>query len=156
MNQALPDSATAQEASGRVRCLGNLSLNLDNYRVSIEGEQVELTFREFELLRILAEQPDKILAYDTLTSAVWGLSGRRAIRHLNVVVHGLRAKLAASRPYVIETVRGRGYGLLRATAPAGPAASASSGGRPRDKDPPAPAKQRRRPRLIRKEGTHGI
>jgi len=46
--------------------------------------------------------------------SLWGDASRRSLRHLNVLIHRLRGKLAGSPQFVIETVRGRGYGLLRA------------------------------------------
>jgi two-component system response regulator VicR len=98
--------------------LGNLTLNPGSYGVFIDGEPVELSVHEFEILSILAHQPDRILPYEELTKEVWQSSDRRQIRHLNVLVHRLRQKLAGSWPFVIQTVRGRGYGLVRNRNPA--------------------------------------
>src|SRR3954470_3071225 len=94
--------------------IGNLSLNLDNYRVAIDGEIIDLTYHEIELLHILVENAGRVLSYETLARATWGNAERVSTRHLNVLVHRLRSKLAGSNPYWIETVRGRGYGLLQA------------------------------------------
>jgi two-component system OmpR family response regulator len=93
--------------------LGNLTLDLRSFRLSVEGEPVEVTYYEFELLRRLASQVDHVLSYTTLATGLWGRAGRKELRNLNVVVHRLRQKVQTSSPYVIETVRGRGYGLLR-------------------------------------------
>ena len=124
MNEVSPAASAPalDEASGAVS-LGNLKLDLESYRVSVDGRSVEITYREFELLRILARQPGRVLPYELLTSSLWGVFDRRRLRHLNVVVHSLRAKLAGSRPYAIETVRGRGYGLLKARGAADDATS---------------------------------
>ena len=100
--------------------LGNLTLNLGSYRVFIDDQPVELSVHEFEVLSILVHQPDRILPYAQLTEEVWHSSDRRHIRHLNVLIHRLRQKLADSRPFVIHTVRGRGYGLVRTRSPATP------------------------------------
>jgi DNA-binding response OmpR family regulator len=94
--------------------IGNLSLNLDNYRVAIGGEIIDLTYHEIELLHILVENAGRVLSYETLARAIWGNAERVSTRHLNVLVHRLRTKLSGSNPYWIETVRGRGYGLLKA------------------------------------------
>jgi DNA-binding response OmpR family regulator len=94
--------------------IGNLSLNLDNYRVAIGGEIIDLTYHEIELLHMLVENAGRVLSYETLARAIWGNAERVSTRHLNVLVHRLRTKLAGSNPYWIETVRGRGYGLLKA------------------------------------------
>jgi DNA-binding response OmpR family regulator len=94
--------------------IGNLSVNLDNYRVAISGDIVDLTYHEIELLHLLMENAGRILSYETLARSIWGNAERITTRHLNVLVHRLRTKLAGSKPYWIETVRGRGYGLLKA------------------------------------------
>jgi DNA-binding response OmpR family regulator len=92
--------------------LGNLQINLANYRATVAGALVDLTFQEFEFLRRLADNPDRIVPFETLARDLWDQTGHREIRRLNVIAFRLRAKLAALQPYRIETVRGRGYGLL--------------------------------------------
>ena len=95
------------------RALGNIVLNLDTYRLCIDGCEVETTYHELELLRVLLDQPERIVGFTELTHALWGTTDKMAVRHLNVLVHRLRAKLTAAEPYTIETVRGRGYGFLK-------------------------------------------
>jgi DNA-binding response OmpR family regulator len=97
--------------------LGNLTLNAGSYSVFVDDQPVDLSVHEFEVLSIFAHQPDRILAYAELAEEVWQSSDRRQIRHLNVLVHRLRQKLKDSRPFVIQTVRGRGYGLVRIRTP---------------------------------------
>lgn len=108
--------ANLEQAASRqnVFSLGNLSMNLDNYRFTIGGDVIDLSYHEVELLHVFAENANRVLSYEFLAEAIWRSSDRAAIRHLNVLVHRLRAKLAGSKPYWIETVRGRGYGLLAA------------------------------------------
>lgn len=113
MAMALFDVSDDETSATSVRTLGNLSLNLANYRVGIGHEVVDLTYHELELLRIFFDKPDRVIPYAEITQAIWGDSQRATTRHLNVLVHRLRSKLTASHPYVIETVRGRGYGLLK-------------------------------------------
>ena len=98
--------------------LGNLTLNVGSYSVFINEQPVDLSVHEFEILSILVHQPDRILPYSQLAEEVWQSSDRRHIRHLNVLVHRLRQKLTSSHPFVIQTVRGRGYGLVRIRTPA--------------------------------------
>ena len=107
-------SSGNQTEEREILAFANLTLNLANYRVTIDQEPVELTDREIEALRILLERPDRIHSYESLTMSLWGDASRRSLRHLNVLIHRLRGKLAGSPQFVIETVRGRGYGLLRA------------------------------------------
>jgi two-component system alkaline phosphatase synthesis response regulator PhoP len=95
-----------------VTSAGNLVVNFDNFHVSVEDVPVFVSFQEFELLRTLLANLDRVISTDALTRAMWQETGRTYVRRLNVVVHRLRAKLAGSRPYQIESVRGRGYGLV--------------------------------------------
>ena len=113
MVTALSDYAGGSDHEG-VRTLGNLSLNLNSYRVAVGQDVIGLTYHELELLRVFFDQYDRVIPYKEITERIWGTSERTALRHLNVLVHRLRAKIALSYPYVIETVRGRGYGLLKA------------------------------------------
>ena len=92
---------------------GNVSVDLASYRATVASEPVELTYSEFELLRLLVGRADRIIGYEELARTLWSSSGRRERRHLAVMVCRLRAKLAASWPHRIETVRGRGYGLMQ-------------------------------------------
>jgi DNA-binding response OmpR family regulator len=110
---ALSDYAGGSEPEG-IHTLGNLSLNLNSYRVAVGQDVIGLTYHELELLRVFFDQYDRVIPYKEITERIWGTSERTALRHLNVLVHRLRTKIASSYPYVIETVRGRGYGLLKA------------------------------------------
>lgn len=107
----LPDPAPL---NAEIITLGNLTLNQSNFRLTMEGTPVALTFHELELLRLFFRQPDRVIPYQALCEELWGESSHAAVRHLNVLVHRLRVKLPRAYPYAIETVRGRGYGLLKA------------------------------------------
>lgn len=101
---------------GDAMSAGNIRLDVEGFRAFVGGTAVTLSFQEFELLRMLASKPDRIIAYDELVRGLWGDAGAGARRRLSVVVCRLRAKLAGARPYNIETVRGRGYGLTASEA----------------------------------------
>ena len=101
-----------QEASSTIARLGNLEVNFDNFHVSIAEQPVLLSYQEFELLRAFLANIDHVISVEVLTRALWQATGHTYVRRLNVVVHRLRAKLLDSRPYQIESVRGRGYGLV--------------------------------------------
>src|SRR5512134_409446 len=92
-------SAAAEEALS----LGNLEVDKGLFSLRIANRPVELSYFEFELIRILSAQPDRILPYDTLTGGLWSVTGRNETRRLQVLVHRLRAKLIGSHPYNIET-----------------------------------------------------
>lgn len=123
-------SSYEQTVDENVFTLGNLQLNLDNFRLAVDGEIMDITYLETELLRLLCLRPNAVITYEELTNLLWQRTNRASARHLNVLIHRLRAKLAGSYPYSIETVRGRGYGLLRARetefAFAGPRAATES------------------------------
>ena len=100
----------------RIVSAGNLDVNFSNYGVSVDGEYVELSMQEFETLRVLIDNLDYILPYTTIAQVLGRDPSKRQIRNLNVLIHRLRQKLVKSYPFVIKTVRGRGYGLVRTRA----------------------------------------
>ena len=94
--------------------LGNLSLNLNTFEVTVGTEVVTTSYQEFELLKELMENENRIIPLDVLTRLLWNETGKLAVRRLNVLMHRLRLKLARSAPYRLRTVRSRGYGLIAA------------------------------------------
>ncbi|MGZ5351884.1 MAG: winged helix-turn-helix transcriptional regulator [Actinomycetota bacterium] len=94
--------------------LGGLTLDTDAYRVTAQGRTLDLTFKEFELLRYLAERQGRVFTRPTLLREVWGYDFYGGTRTVDVHVRRLRAKLGPELEGMIETVRGVGY---RAAAP---------------------------------------
>lgn len=92
---------------------GDLRIDLERFSVSIRGEYVELTPKEFELLRVLAAHPGKVYSRDELLERVWGYEYAGDTRTVDVHVRHLRQKVEkdASNPEYIETLRGIGYRL---------------------------------------------
>jgi DNA-binding response OmpR family regulator len=88
-------------------------LRIDPARRSVEvnGEAVQLTYVEFELLRTLAQRPGRVLTRQALLEALWGSSDYREPRTIDVHVRHLREKLERDprEPQYILTVRGVGY-----------------------------------------------
>jgi DNA-binding response OmpR family regulator len=91
--------------------LGGLEVDLAAHEVRCEGREVELTAREFELLRVLVEHPRQVFSRDQLFELVWGSYGDRSA--VAVYVGRLRQKLEPdpARPRYIVTVWGAGYRL---------------------------------------------
>jgi DNA-binding response OmpR family regulator len=87
--------------------LGSVELNRARHRVTVSGEQVELTATEFDLLAYLMERPGRVITRDQLLSAVWGYAAAAGTRTVDVHVAQVRAKLGDASP--IRTVRGVGY-----------------------------------------------
>lgn len=107
-------SRTANRRETNEVSLGNLTVNFNNFGVYVDGEVVELSVKQFEVLRVMLDHPDQILPYSTFADALWDAFDKRRLRNLNVLVYRLRQKLAASYPFAIKTIRSRGYGLIQA------------------------------------------
>ena len=90
---------------------GELEVDLAAHQVRCEGRQVELTPREFALLRVLVEHPRQVFSRDQLLELVWGSFGDRSV--VAVYIARLRQKLEPdpSRPRYVVTVWGAGYRL---------------------------------------------
>jgi DNA-binding response OmpR family regulator len=93
---------------------GNVRVSLRNYSVTVQDKMVDLTFYEFEVLRLLCREVNRIVSYDAICQALWSSTGQKERNRLGVAVCRLRTKLSASCPYRVETVRGRGYGFIAA------------------------------------------
>jgi two-component system response regulator VicR len=108
-------SAAGNGETGGVRELSNLSIDMDRYEVRKDGAPLELTLREFELLRYLAEREDKVFSREQLLEDVWGYEYYGDIRTVDVTVRRLREKLEddSSDPKYILTKRGVGYYFKR-------------------------------------------
>ncbi|MCX7715287.1 MAG: response regulator YycF [Clostridia bacterium] len=90
---------------------GNLSINIERYEVLKDGKAVDITVREFELLKFLAMQPEKIFSRENLLEKVWGYEYYGDVRTVDVTVRRLREKIEddPSNPKYIMTKRGVGY-----------------------------------------------
>jgi two-component system response regulator VicR len=90
---------------------GNLDIDMDRYEVRKDGTPLELTLREFELLKYLAEREDKVFSREQLLEDVWGYEYYGDIRTVDVTVRRLREKLEddSGNPKYIMTKRGIGY-----------------------------------------------
>ncbi len=91
-------------------CVGALMLDSDSREVEVKGEVVELTKREFDLLRYLLENKGIVLSRDTLLEHVWGFDYYGDTNSVDVYIRYLRSKI--EEPFgikIISTVRGVGY-----------------------------------------------
>lgn len=88
--------------------LKGLKLSIDRHKVTIDGEKVELTLKEFELLRYLMENVGLVLTRDQLLNRIWGYDFDGETRTVDVHIRTLRQKLG-DWGETIETVRGVGY-----------------------------------------------
>jgi DNA-binding response OmpR family regulator len=94
---------------GQTLRLGDLAIDQASYKVFIAGRQVELTFKEYELLRYLALNAGKVCTRERLLSQVWGYDFYGGARTVDVHIRRLRSKIEDAGHTFIETVRNVGY-----------------------------------------------
>ena len=93
--------------------IGELELDLDKFETKVRGEVIDLTLREFEVLKYLASQPDQVVTREVLLEKVWGYEYYGDIRTVDVTVRRIREKIErdTSAPKLLITKRGVGYYL---------------------------------------------
>lgn len=91
-----------------VLSVGELELNLNEYTVSVKGERVKLTLKEFEMLKMFMEHIGRVYTRDQLLSKIWGTDYVGETRTVDVHIGTLRTKLGDCGDY-IHTIRGVGY-----------------------------------------------
>lgn len=91
--------------------VGALSLDLDKFEVKVEDKVIDLTLREFEVLKYLASQPGQVVTREVLLEKVWGYEYFGDIRTVDVTVRRIREKIEkdTSNPKILITKRGVGY-----------------------------------------------
>ena len=91
--------------------VGDLELDLDKFEVKVRNKVIDLTLREFEVLKFLASQPGQVITRETLLEKVWGYEYYGDIRTVDVTVRRIREKIEAdtSTPQILITKRGVGY-----------------------------------------------
>jgi DNA-binding response OmpR family regulator len=88
---------------------GDLHLDVANYKVYIESRPVDLTYKEYELLKFLAANRDKVFTREALLNRVWGYDFYGGARTVDVHIRRLRSKIEDAHHTFIETVRNVGY-----------------------------------------------
>src|SRR5699024_5884002 len=73
--------------------LGDLTIDLDKFEVRVRGEVIDLTLREFEVLKYLANQPGQVVTREILLEKVWGYEYYGDIRTVDVTVRRIREKI---------------------------------------------------------------
>lgn len=112
MQETTQTSGAAGEEDHIVE-IGELILNLDKFEVKVRGNVIDLTLREFEVLRYLANQPGQIVTRESLLEKVWGYEYYGDIRTVDVTIRRIREKIETdtSSPKILITKRGVGYYL---------------------------------------------
>jgi two-component system alkaline phosphatase synthesis response regulator PhoP len=99
---------TSDAADPEVLRCGGLEIDIERYKVTVQGDVVDLTYKEYELLRFLASNRGKPFTREALLNRVWGYDYYGGSRTVDVHVRRIRAKIERYESFV-ETVRNVGY-----------------------------------------------
>jgi len=88
---------------------GEVVIDEDSYTAQIKGRTLDLTFKEFELLKYLAQHPGRVFSRSQLLQEIWGYDYFGGTRTVDVHIRRLRSKLGPEFESVIDTVRNVGY-----------------------------------------------
>ena len=94
--------------SGEIRC-GEVAINESTYTARLKGNVLDLTFKEFELLKYLAQHPGRVFTRAQLLQEIWGYDYFGGTRTVDVHIRRLRSKLGPEFEAIIGTVRNVGY-----------------------------------------------
>ncbi len=113
VNEVNQESETQKTPKKETKKLmvGELELDLEKFEVRVRGEIIDLTLREFEVLKFLAMQPEQVVTREVLLEKVWGYEYYGDIRTVDVTVRRIREKIEkdTSNPQILITKRGVGY-----------------------------------------------
>jgi DNA-binding response OmpR family regulator len=98
--------------------IGELTIDETTYSARLSGTPLDLTYKEFELLKFLAQHPGRVFTRSHLVQEVWGYDYFGGTRTVDVHVRRLRAKLGPEHEQLIGTVRNVGYKFVRPAAEA--------------------------------------
>ena len=104
------DGLNSKKKENKIK-VGELELDLDKFEVKVRGKIIDLTLREFDVLKFLAMQPEQVVTRETLLEKVWGYEYYGDIRTVDVTVRRIREKIEedTSVPKILITKRGVGY-----------------------------------------------
>ena len=89
--------------------VGHLTINLKEYSVYLNNQKIELTYKEFELLRLFLQNRGEVFSRKDLLNKIWGMEYIGGTRTVDVHIRRLRGKLGDEFNSIIETVRNVGY-----------------------------------------------
>jgi DNA-binding response OmpR family regulator len=122
---AVDRHAAVDAPSGEHVDIGDLTIDESTYTARLSGTPLDLTYKEFELLKFLAQHPGRVFTRAHLVQEVWGYDYFGGTRTVDVHVRRLRAKLGPEHEALIGTVRNVGYKFVRPSdSGPGPAAPA--------------------------------
>lgn len=98
----------ATPKSAKILQVGDLTLNTGEHTVAADGVRIQLTLKEYELLKMFMENPGRVFSREQLLQSIWDMDYIGETRTVDVHIGTLRTKLGACGEY-IQTVRGVGY-----------------------------------------------
>jgi len=108
----LARKSSHKEGGEEIRCDG-LTIDLATCEVTVNGAPVELTFKEYELLKLLAGNRGRVFTRETLLDRIWGYDYFGGDRTVDVHIRRLRSKIEDADHIYIETVRNIGYRFVK-------------------------------------------
>jgi len=104
------ENPVSNKSSKKIK-IGDLSVDLEKFEVKVNDKTIDLTLREFEVLKYLANQPGQVVTREILLEKVWGYEYYGDIRTVDVTVRRIREKIEkdTSEPKILITKRGVGY-----------------------------------------------
>lgn len=105
------DGSETANTSDTIITVGDLSINVERHEVTVGTREVDLTLKEFDLLKYLMENRGHVFSRDQLLNHIWGIDYAGETRTVDVHIRHLRQKLADEngQEHYIETIRGKGY-----------------------------------------------
>ena len=89
--------------------VGDMVLNMEKYELMVDSQVIVLTFKEFEMLKLLMQNKDKVFTRINLLSTVWGYDYYGGSRTVDVHMRRLRAKIPPPYNNMLKTIRNVGY-----------------------------------------------
>ena len=99
----------AGPAGPKLLRVGDLSIDLERYEVNVAGRRVALTYKEFQLLVLLASNPGRVYTREALLSQIWGYDYLGGTRTVDVHIRRLRSKVETPGHAFVETIWNVGY-----------------------------------------------
>ncbi len=104
----------AEDDAGEVLRVGRIEMDTGGHEVRVAGQEIQMPLREFELLELFLNNPDRVLTRSQILDRIWGLNYIGDTKTLDVHVKRIRAKIEQDpgNPTALVTVRGLGYKLV--------------------------------------------
>ncbi len=105
----LESGAAPEEDDSHIIRAGEVQIDTSSYEVTIHGRRIGLTFKEYELLKLLAENPGRVFSRYALLNQIWGYEYFGGTRTVDVHIRRLRSKMGNAEHNFIETIWNVGY-----------------------------------------------